>query len=97
MNISAKVTSKGQITLPGELRKALGIKPGDRVDFRKTEKGNYELVAKTKTMEDIRGIVPYDGPPLSTDDIVELVKRSRRGDGAEYLDELRRKSAVKSN
>lgn len=97
MNISAKITSKGQITLPSELRKALGVKPGDRVNFRKTNKGNYELVANTKTMEDIKGIIPYDGPPLSTDDIVELVKRSRRGDGANYLDELRRKFSVKSN
>ncbi len=97
MNVSAKVTSKGQITLPGELRKALGIKPGDRVNFRKTDKGNYELVTKSKTMEDIKGIIPYDGPPLSTDDIVELVKRTRRGDGADYLDELRKKAALKTN
>ena len=97
MNISAKVTSKGQITLPKELRKSLGIKPGDRVSFQKTEKGNYELIAKTKTMEDIRGIISYDGPPLSTDDIVELVRRSRRGDGALYLDELRQKHEMKAN
>jgi AbrB family looped-hinge helix DNA binding protein len=93
MNISAKVTSKGQITLPVEMRKALGIKPGDRINFRKNQKGNYELVAKTKTLEDIKGIIPYDGPPLSTDDIVEIVRRSRRGEGASYLEELRKKHA----
>lgn len=31
--ITAKVTSKGQITLPLEVRRRLGIKEGDRVAF----------------------------------------------------------------
>ena len=30
---STTVTSKGQVTIPGEIRKALGIKPKDRVAF----------------------------------------------------------------
>ena len=32
MTVSAKITSKGQITLPASLRKELGLKPGDRVE-----------------------------------------------------------------
>ena len=34
MEIGAKVTSKGQITLPKAVRDSLGLKPGDRVFFR---------------------------------------------------------------
>jgi antitoxin PrlF len=34
MDISAKLTSKGQITLPKPVRDALDLKPGDRVLFR---------------------------------------------------------------
>ena len=30
---SATVTSKGQITIPAEVRTALGLDPGDRVEF----------------------------------------------------------------
>ena len=30
---SSTVTSKGQVTIPGELRRVLDIKPGDRVAF----------------------------------------------------------------
>jgi antitoxin PrlF len=30
---TATVTSKGQITIPREVRRRLGLKPGDRVDF----------------------------------------------------------------
>jgi antitoxin PrlF len=74
---SAKVTSKGQITLPAELRQQLGIKPGDRVDFERTKDGRIELVAKTHRFEDLRGILPYDGPPLTDEDIVEIVRQAR--------------------
>jgi AbrB family looped-hinge helix DNA binding protein len=31
MPLSAKVTSKGQTTIPKEVRKALGLKPGDLI------------------------------------------------------------------
>ncbi len=34
MNVaSAKITSKGQITIPAEIRKALAMEPGDRLSF----------------------------------------------------------------
>lgn len=33
MKKQAKVTSKGQITIPLEIRRALGVAPGDRVIF----------------------------------------------------------------
>jgi antitoxin PrlF len=33
MKKQAKVTSKGQITLPREIRRRLGVRAGDRVEF----------------------------------------------------------------
>jgi AbrB family looped-hinge helix DNA binding protein len=38
--IAAKVTSKGQITIPQEVRKRLGLQAGDRVVFRLEEPGD---------------------------------------------------------
>lgn len=35
----AKITSKGQITVPVEIRKSLGIKPGDHLSFEKQKDG----------------------------------------------------------
>ena len=54
---SAKVTSKGQITLPAKLREQLGIKPGDRLDFERNSKGRVELVARRTTAVNLRGIL----------------------------------------
>lgn len=43
----SRVTSKGQITLPKRLREALGIKPGDDVEFEKRS-GEFVLTKKVK-------------------------------------------------
>lgn len=39
MDAMARMTSKGQITVPKEVREALGLKPGDSVLFRVREDG----------------------------------------------------------
>ena len=35
----AKITSKGQITIPVEIRRLLGAKPGDKLTFQPTAEG----------------------------------------------------------
>lgn len=37
MSIHGTVSSKGQITIPQEIRKRLGVRPGDRVEFGEHE------------------------------------------------------------
>lgn len=77
MTISAKLTSKGQITLPAELRKALGLKPGDRIEFVKTGKDRYELLARTKRFEDLEGIIESD-VTIDLDKLDELIGEAVR-------------------
>ncbi|MEJ2032838.1 MAG: AbrB/MazE/SpoVT family DNA-binding domain-containing protein [Deltaproteobacteria bacterium] len=55
----AKVTSKGQVTIPNEIRKKLGIGKDDRVDFI-LEEGRAVLVP-VKTLKDLRGAVETRG------------------------------------
>lgn len=76
MNQSAKVTSKGQITLPADVRKSLHLKPGDRVDFIRNEAGNFEIKARTGRLSDLRGIVKPDFP-VTGDDIDRWIKEAR--------------------
>jgi AbrB family looped-hinge helix DNA binding protein len=40
---TAMVTFNGRITLPTEVRKELGIKTGDNVDFVEVEKGRFAI------------------------------------------------------
>jgi antitoxin PrlF len=39
MQKQAKITSKGQITLPRAIRSAMGVQPGDRVLFESDNEG----------------------------------------------------------
>ena len=41
---SAMVTFNGRITLPYHVRKQLGLKTGDSVDFVEVEKGRFAIV-----------------------------------------------------
>jgi antitoxin PrlF len=42
---TATITSKGQITIPIEVRQALGLDAGDRISFEELEPGKYSFVA----------------------------------------------------
>lgn len=45
----SKVTRKGQVTIPKEIREELGIQPGDEVTFTETEAG---VVIRKEVPED---------------------------------------------
>ena len=59
MDIAAKLTSKGQITVPKAVRDTLGLAPGDQVLFRVEH--NRAVIARTKDFLDLAGSVPV--PP----------------------------------
>lgn len=58
MDLEAKITSKGQITVPLEVRKELGVKPGDKIRFEKNS--DHEITVrparKESPFEKYRGI-----------------------------------------
>jgi AbrB family looped-hinge helix DNA binding protein len=57
MKKTAKVTSKGQITVPREIRRALGVGPGDRLLFVHDKNGVRVFPVRRKdTFEKYRGI-----------------------------------------
>jgi AbrB family looped-hinge helix DNA binding protein len=51
----AKVTSKGQITLPKQIRETLNIKTGDEVLFAKSREGAVEMLVINKEASDLFG------------------------------------------
>ena len=51
MTASSTITKKGQITLPAEMRRRLGLKPGERVKF--VVKGQELVVSKDNYWEEL--------------------------------------------
>jgi AbrB family looped-hinge helix DNA binding protein len=64
----AKITTKGQLTLPAGVRRQLGIGSGDYVRIESQRDGNFVLKAAGKA-GDLQGLVRYEGPARSIDDI----------------------------
>jgi AbrB family looped-hinge helix DNA binding protein len=52
----ATLTSKGQITIPAEVRKDLHVDTGDRVEFVQIAPGRYEFVAATREVTELKGM-----------------------------------------
>lgn len=69
-----RVTSKGQVTIPKEIREELGLRSGDEIAFEETEEGY--VIRKTvdeNRFEKWRGVA-------ETDETVEERMRTLRGD-----------------
>jgi AbrB family looped-hinge helix DNA binding protein len=48
---NAKITSKGQVTIPAEVRRALGLKKGDMLAFE--VRAEYAVVRKRPTLVEV--------------------------------------------
>jgi antitoxin PrlF len=45
------------ITIPSKVRSALGVLPGDRIEFIEKEKGQFAIVAATRSVKELKGIL----------------------------------------
>ena len=77
----ATLTSKGQITIPKEVRERLGVETGDRLEFVEQEGGVYKVVAATRDVRHLKGLVPKPRQPVSIGDMKAAVRSApaRRG------------------
>lgn len=53
----AAITSKGQITIPVDIRRAMGLKAKDRVVFTIMPDGTTVMRAKTKSIGELKGML----------------------------------------
>ena len=61
MTAAATLTSKGQTTIPKEIRDSLGMKPGDRMTFTLMPDGTVVLRVKSKSIMELAGVLHKKG------------------------------------
>lgn len=61
MTTDATLTSKGQTTIPKEIRDSLGMKPGDRMTFTLMADGTVIMRVKTKSIMELAGMLHKKG------------------------------------
>ncbi len=75
----AKLTSKGQITVPKPVRDVLGVHPGDRLAFRVREDGSVTVEADTVDVRSLRGVLKPKVRGVSIEDMKRVVRRAGAG------------------
>lgn len=71
----ATVTAKGQITIPKAVRDQLGVRPGSKVDFRRTVEGRVELFKLgTKAQSRFQKLRGSAGPGPTTDELMAMLR-----------------------
>jgi len=86
--VRARLTSKGQLTLPIELRRRYGLAAGDEVEFIAEEKGAYLLPLKRRKLSEMYGALPVNKPWPG-------MERARRIAGQKRGQELLRRATQK--
>jgi len=76
ITIDATLTSKGQFTLPAEIRQALNLRSGDKLRFELTDDMQLTVVPKRRrSIRELRELLPplTLGRPLTQADIDDAV------------------------
>ncbi|HEV2721082.1 MAG TPA: AbrB/MazE/SpoVT family DNA-binding domain-containing protein [Thermoanaerobaculia bacterium] len=71
-----RITSKGQVTIPQEIRESMGLLPDTEVEF--VVKGNVVQIVKkrgqSRGAEIVRRLRAAPKPRMSTDEIMKLTR-----------------------
>ena len=73
------LTSKGQITIPLEVRRKLSLDTGDRVEFVELAPGKFALKPATEYVRSLKGMIRRPVRPVSIGAMNAAIKR--RGSG----------------
>ncbi len=79
--LTSSVSPKGQITMPAEIRKLLGVKPKDRVAFLVAENG-VRLAPATSGLAASFGAVPALEPPRTLREMMEITGEEQAREAA---------------
>ena len=76
---TATVTSKGQVTIPKEIRDALGVTAGDKIIFRRKDSGEIVVEAATIDLMSLAGMLKPKRKGVSIEDMNEATRRGWSG------------------
>lgn len=83
---TAKITSKGQVTIPRTIREHLHVTEGDRIDFRVDENGEVRLASVARSARDLFGILHRPGrKPVSVEEMNAAIAEGRAEDDQRIL------------
>ena len=76
--VSATVSTKGQVVIPGDVRKRLGLVKGSVVRFVFDDDAGVRLLPEAGDVRRLKGRLPAPAAPVSVDDMSRAVAGRRR-------------------
>lgn len=77
----ARVSSKGQLVLPAEIRRSKNIGPGSEVELEEVPEGILLRLLRSpapKTLDDLVGCTGYRGPRVTLEQMEEAIREVAR-------------------
>ncbi len=71
---AATITSKGQITIPKDVRARLSLHSGDKINFIIEGDDRVSFIPVTKSVTTLKGIIAKPAEPVSIEDMAATVK-----------------------
>ncbi|SHE58666.1 looped-hinge helix DNA binding domain-containing protein, AbrB family [Modicisalibacter ilicicola DSM 19980] len=78
---TSTLTSKGQVTIPAQVRASLGVGAGDRIEFVEVEEGKFAILAVNRSIQELKGMIRKPKRPVSIEEMNAAI--ARQGAGSE--------------
>lgn len=72
--LSSTITSKGQITIPKDIRNILNISKGDRIEFLVDTNGSVTILPITTDIKALKGLILKPKKHVSLDDMKNAIR-----------------------
>ena len=76
---TSTLTTKGQVTIPLDVRQRLGLDAGDRIEFVEIEKGLFAIKPVIDDVRSLKGLLRRPARPVSVEDMNAVIRA--RGSG----------------
>ncbi|MGH8533569.1 MAG: AbrB/MazE/SpoVT family DNA-binding domain-containing protein [Gammaproteobacteria bacterium] len=71
---TATLTSKGQVTIPLDVRQRLGLDTGDRIEFVELEGGEYAIRPVIDDIRSLKGLLRKPKRPVTVEDMNKAIR-----------------------
>ena len=81
---TATLTSKGQTTIPQDIRAYLGVHTGDKLEFLINEMGQVLLTPLTVDATELKGLLPKPKKKISIEDMNRAIAKRVAGNNERH-------------
>lgn len=72
---TATMTSKGQVTIPVEVRQRMGLGTGDRIEFVELDTGVFAIKPAIDDVRSLKGLLRKPDKPVSVDEMNAAIRQ----------------------